>query len=71
MQSILSTLQKNVRAIPAVLDWVGAITIPSHAASPIHLRSAATLSASASARPPNPVTPAPRNAPSIQVRHHG
>ncbi|KAH9026605.1 hypothetical protein EDB85DRAFT_2149046 [Lactarius pseudohatsudake] len=65
---------ENVRAILAVLDWVGAITIPSHVASPtihIHLRSVATLSASASAsaKPPNPATPAPRNAPSI--RHHG
>ncbi|KAH9164380.1 pyridoxal phosphate-dependent transferase [Lactarius sanguifluus] len=51
--SILSTLQENVRAIRAVLDWVEAITIPSHAASPIihiHLRSAATLSASTSVR---------------------
>ncbi|KAH9173915.1 hypothetical protein EDB89DRAFT_2068149 [Lactarius sanguifluus] len=54
MPLILGTLQENVRAIPAVLDWVGA----SHAASPIvhiHPHSMATLSASASAsaKPPN------------------
>ncbi|KAH9020371.1 hypothetical protein EDB84DRAFT_1515334, partial [Lactarius hengduanensis] len=64
MPLITSTLQENVRAIPAVLDWVGAITIPSHVASEsptihIHLRSMATLSASASsvceaAKPCNP-----------------
>ncbi|KAI9439806.1 serine palmitoyltransferase [Lactarius indigo] len=70
--SILSTLQENVRAIRAVLDRVEAITIPSHAASPIihiHLRSAATLSAStsASAKPPNPATPAPRDGPSFDI----
>ncbi|KAH9060257.1 serine palmitoyltransferase [Lactarius vividus] len=35
MPSILSTLQENVRAIQANLDRVEAITIPSHAASPI------------------------------------
>ncbi|KAH8988143.1 hypothetical protein EDB86DRAFT_2947742 [Lactarius hatsudake] len=74
MPLILSTLQENACTILAVLDWVGAITIPSHAASPIvhiHLHSMATLSvsASASAKPPNPVTPAPRDAQSI--RHHG
>ncbi|KAH8986394.1 hypothetical protein EDB86DRAFT_3082856 [Lactarius hatsudake] len=71
--SILSTLQENVRAIRAVLDLVEAITFPSHAVSPIvHicLRSAATLSASTSvsAKPPNPATPAPRDAPSSRVR---
>ncbi|KAH9060255.1 pyridoxal phosphate-dependent transferase [Lactarius vividus] len=51
-----------------------AITIPSHAASPftdIRLRSAPTLSAStstsASAKPPNPATPAPRDAPSFDI----
>ncbi|KAH9060420.1 hypothetical protein EDB83DRAFT_2224261, partial [Lactarius deliciosus] len=65
--SILSTLQENVRAIRAVLDPVEAITIPSHPASPIihtHLRSAPMRSAStsASAKPPNPATPAPRDA---------
>ena len=41
--SILSTLQENVRAIRAVLYRIGAVTIPSHAASPIihmQLRSA-------------------------------
>ncbi|KAH8978752.1 hypothetical protein EDB92DRAFT_1956086 [Lactarius akahatsu] len=73
--SVLSTLQENVRAIRAVFDRVEAITIPSHAASPtihIHLRSAVTLSAStsASAKPPNPTIPAPRDAPS-RVDHSG
>ena len=33
--SILSTLQENARTIRAVLDRVEAITIPSHAVSPI------------------------------------
>ncbi|KAH8977845.1 serine palmitoyltransferase [Lactarius hatsudake] len=70
--SILSTLQENVRAIRAVLDRVEAITIPSHPASPIihiHLRSAPTLSVSTSvsAKPPNPATPAPRDAPSFDI----
>ncbi|KAH8978749.1 serine palmitoyltransferase [Lactarius akahatsu] len=70
--SILSTLQENVRAIRAVLDRVAAITIPSHAASPIihiHLHSAATLSAptSASVKPPDPAIPASRNAPSFDI----
>ncbi|KAH9018455.1 serine palmitoyltransferase [Lactarius hengduanensis] len=70
--SILSTLQENVRAIRAVLDRVEAITIPSHPASPIihiHLRSAATLSASTSvsAKPPNPATPAPRDSPLFDI----
>ncbi|KAH9016309.1 hypothetical protein EDB85DRAFT_2207835 [Lactarius pseudohatsudake] len=69
----VSTLE-NVRAIRAVLDRVEAITISLHAASPIihiHLRFAATLSAStsASAKPPtlNPATPAPRDAPSFDI----
>ncbi|KAH8983453.1 serine palmitoyltransferase [Lactarius akahatsu] len=67
--SILSTLQENVRAIRAVLDRVEAITIPSHAASPIihiHLRSSAPA-ASVSAKPSNPATPAPREAPSFDI----
>ena len=67
--SILSTLQENVRAIRAVLDRVEAITIPSHAASPIihiHLRSAMPP-VSASAKAPNPATPAPREAPSFDI----
>ncbi|KAH9025900.1 pyridoxal phosphate-dependent transferase [Lactarius hengduanensis] len=72
MPSILSTLQENVRTIRAVLDRVEAITIPSHPASPIihiHLRSAATLSASTSvsAKPPNPATPAPHDAPLFDI----
>jgi serine palmitoyltransferase len=33
--SILSKLQETVRAIRAVLDRIDALTIPSHAASPI------------------------------------
>ncbi len=44
--------------------------IPSHAASSvihIHLRSATTPSASASAEPLNPATPAPRDAPSFDI----
>ncbi|KAI9438081.1 serine palmitoyltransferase [Lactarius indigo] len=70
--SILSTLQENVRAMRAVLDRVDGITIPSHAASPIihiHLRSAATLSASTptSAKLPNPATPAPRDGPWFDI----
>ena len=67
--SILSTLQENVRAIRAILDRVEAITIPSHAASPIihiHLRSAMP-SASASTKAPNAATPAPREAPSFDI----
>ena len=67
--SILSTLQENVRAIRAVLDRVDAITIPSHAASPIihiHLRSPAPSSA-ATLKAPNPTTPAPREPPSFDI----
>ena len=67
--SILSTLQENVRAIRAILDRVEAITIPSHAASPIihiHLRSAMP-SASASTKAPHAATPAPREAPSFDI----
>ncbi|KAH9164367.1 serine palmitoyltransferase [Lactarius sanguifluus] len=74
--SILSTLQENVRAIRAVLDRVEAITIPSHAASPIihiHLRSAVAVSASTSAyvKPPDPAIPAPRDAPSFDIASEG
>ncbi|KAI9438101.1 serine palmitoyltransferase [Lactarius indigo] len=69
---ILSTLQGNVHAIRAFLDRVEASSILSHAASPIihiHLRSAATLSASTPApvKPPNPATPALRDAPSFDI----
>ncbi|KAH9027011.1 hypothetical protein EDB85DRAFT_152279 [Lactarius pseudohatsudake] len=66
---ILSALQENVREIRAVLDRVDAITIPSHAASPIihiHLRSSAPA-APVSAKPSNPTTPAPREAPSFDI----
>ncbi|KAI9438133.1 hypothetical protein H4582DRAFT_235472 [Lactarius indigo] len=55
---------------PSLLDWVEVITIPSHPTSPIvhvHLRSVAKPSASASARPPIPTTPAPRSAPSFDI----
>ena len=65
--SILSTLQENMGAICAVLDRIDAVTIPSHAASPIihiQLRSA-TLSASA--KPENPATPAPRDVASFDI----
>jgi serine palmitoyltransferase len=61
--------QENVRAIRAVLDRVEAITIPSHAASPIihfHLRSAAP-SSSATLKVPNPSTPALREPPSFDI----
>ncbi|KAH9037025.1 pyridoxal phosphate-dependent transferase [Lactarius hengduanensis] len=66
---VLSTLLENVRAIRAVLDRVEAITIPSQAASPIihiHLRSSAPA-AYVSAKPSNPTTPAPREAPSFDI----
>ena len=66
---ILSTLQENVRAIRAVLGRIDAVTIPSHAASRIihiQLRSA-TPSLSASAKPVNPATPAPRDALSFDI----
>ncbi|KAH9034364.1 serine palmitoyltransferase [Lactarius deliciosus] len=70
--AVPALLAENVRAIRTVLDRVEAITIPSHPASPIvhiYLRSAATLSASTSvsAKPPNPATPAPRDAPSFDI----
>ncbi|KAH9166990.1 pyridoxal phosphate-dependent transferase, partial [Lactarius sanguifluus] len=67
-EGILSMLQENVWAIRAILDRVEAITIPSHAASPIihvHLRSAATPASPA--KPPNPATPAPHDAPSFDI----
>ncbi|SRR6266702_7715344 len=70
--SILSTLQENVRAICAVLERVETLTIPSHTASPIihvHLRSAAMPSLSA--KPSNPATPAPRDAPSFDAASEG
>ncbi|KAH9060278.1 serine palmitoyltransferase [Lactarius vividus] len=70
--SILKKLKENVRTIQAILNQVEAITIPSHADSPIiyiHLRSAATLSAStsASSNPPNTVTFPPREVPSFDI----
>jgi serine palmitoyltransferase len=67
--SISSTLQENVRAIRAVLDRVEALTISSHAASPIihiQLRSA-TPSVSVSAKQLNPATPAARDAWSFDI----
>ncbi|KAH9037396.1 hypothetical protein EDB83DRAFT_1749946 [Lactarius deliciosus] len=62
--------QESVGTIQAVP--VEATTVPSHAASPIihiRLRSAETPSASASVsvKPPNPATPAPRDAPSFDI----
>ncbi|KAN0139459.1 hypothetical protein V8E53_002960 [Lactarius tabidus] len=67
--SILSTLQEHVRDIRATRDRVEAIAIPPHAASPIihiHLLSAAS-SSSATLKPPNPTTPAPREALSFDI----
>ncbi|KAH9060281.1 hypothetical protein EDB87DRAFT_624233 [Lactarius vividus] len=64
--SILSTPQESVRVIRAVPNLVEAMTVLSHAASLIihvYLRSAATLSA----KPPNSVTPALRDAPSSNI----
>ncbi|KAI9437265.1 hypothetical protein H4582DRAFT_2058262 [Lactarius indigo] len=56
---------------PGLLDRVEAITIPSHSTSPliyIYLRSSSTLApASVSAKPPNPATPAPGEAPSFDI----
>ncbi|KAH9164377.1 serine palmitoyltransferase [Lactarius sanguifluus] len=65
-------LAEDVCAILSVLDQVEAITIPTHAASPIihiYLWSAAMLSAPAfaSAEPPDPATPAPRGASSSGI----
>jgi serine palmitoyltransferase len=76
--SILSTLQENARAIRAVLERVDCITIPSHPASPIihihvrtpsatHLLPNAATATSASAKPSNPASAAPRDAPSFDV----
>ena len=59
----------NVRAIRAVVDRVDAVTIPSHAASPIihiQLRSA-TPPLSASVKSVKPATPAPRDALSFDI----
>ncbi|KAH8988126.1 hypothetical protein EDB86DRAFT_3081730 [Lactarius hatsudake] len=53
-----------------VRDRVEAVTIPSCAASPIshiHLRSATTPPTSASTKPPNPATHAPRDVPSFDI----
>ncbi|KAI9435938.1 hypothetical protein H4582DRAFT_2100033 [Lactarius indigo] len=56
-----------LRNAPSIL----AITIPSHATSPIvyiYLRSSSTLApTSVSAKPPNPATPAPGEAPSFDI----
>ncbi|KAH9955402.1 serine palmitoyltransferase [Russula dissimulans] len=77
--SILSTLQENVRAIRAVLERVDCITIPSHPASPIihiyvrtppavHLHPLASLSsATATAKPSNPASHVPRDAPAFDI----
>ncbi|KAH9983383.1 serine palmitoyltransferase [Russula compacta] len=79
--SILSTLQENIRAIRSILERVDCITIPSHAASPIihiylrnttppatHLHPLAlpnALVATATAKPSNPTSPEPRDAPTF------
>ena len=65
--SILSTLQENVRAIHAVLDRIDAVTIPSHAASPINHMQLRSATLSASAKPVNPATPAPRDEASFDI----
>jgi len=76
--SILNTLQENTRAIRAVLERVDCITIPSHLASPIihihvrtpsatHLLPIAAATTSASAKPSNPASAAPRDAPSFDI----
>ena len=68
MPSIFSTVQENVRSIRAVLECE-AITISSHAASPIthiQLRSAIP-SASTSTKPVNPATPVPRDGLSFDI----
>ena len=71
--STLSTLQENVRAIRAVLDLIDAVTIASHAASPIdHIQLRfATPSASALVKPVKPATPAPRDAFSSDIAGEG
>lgn len=72
--SILSTLQENIRAIRAVLERVDCITIPSHPASPIihiHVRTPSATHlfpiAATSAKPSNPASAAPRDAPSFDI----
>jgi serine palmitoyltransferase len=68
--AILNTLQENVRAIRAVLDRIDALTIPSHAASPIihiHLRTATPSLSIAAPKAPNPATAASRDAPSFDI----
>ena len=69
MPSILSTLQEDVCTIRAVLDRIDAVTIPSHAASPIiHIQlHSATPSASISTKPVNTTTPAPCDALSFDI----
>jgi serine palmitoyltransferase len=68
--AILNTLQENVRAIRAVLDRIDALTIPSHAASPIihiHLHTATPSLSIAAPKAPNPATAASRDAPSFDI----
>ena len=69
-QSMLGTLQENVRAICAVLDRNDSLTIPSHATSPIihiHLRTATPSLTVAAPKVPNPATAASRDALSLDI----
>ena len=80
--SILSTLQENIRAIRSILERVDCITIPSHAASPIihiYLRNTTTVAThlhpltlsapvtTVAAKPSNPASPEPRDAPTFDI----
>jgi serine palmitoyltransferase len=76
--SILSTLQENIHAIRAILERLDCITILSHPASPIihiqvrtpsatHLSPLSVPAATASAKPSNPASPAPRDAPVFDI----
>lgn len=76
--SILSTLQENIHVMRAILERVDCITIPSHPASPIihihvrtppatHMSPLSVPAASASAKPSNPASPAPRDAPTFDI----
>ncbi|KAI9437253.1 hypothetical protein H4582DRAFT_337246 [Lactarius indigo] len=62
MPLVLSKLQKNMSAIRAVLGRVEAMTTITR----IHLHSSAPVG-SVSTKPPNPATPAPREAPSFGI----
>jgi serine palmitoyltransferase len=68
--SVLNTLQENVCAIRAVLDGINALTIPSHAASPIihiHLHTATPSLTIAAAKAQNLAAAASRDASSFTI----